>query len=132
MGKLPEGIKIVVVDDDESCNKTLSKLLELEGIKIIGNGYNGEEAFQLYKQHNPDILITDLKMPEFDGQYGIEKIKNEFPDAKIIAVSGYARDYDIVSKTDGVLNKPYDIHDLLGLIEKISGQKVIQVRKDSA
>jgi len=128
---MPGDVKAVVVDDDASCNSTLSSLLELEGIKVVGNGYNGEEAFQLYKQHKPDVIITDLKMPKFDGKYGIEKIKNEFPDAKIIAVSGYTRDYEIASKVNAVLEKPYDIHNLLELIEKISGKKVIQVRKDS-
>jgi len=124
-------MRAVVVDDDVSCNKSLSGLLEIEGINVVGNGYNGKESFQLYKQHKPDILITDLKMPDFDGQYGIEKIKNEFPDAKIIAVSGYTDAYEIEGKIDGVLSKPYDIHDLLQLIEEVSGKKIIQLTKNS-
>jgi len=124
-------LKAVVVDDDINCNSSLSGLLKMEGIDVVGNGYNGKEAFELYKQHKPDIIITDLKMPEYDGQYGIEKIKNEFPDAKIIAVSGYTRDYQMNGKINAILDKPYDIHVLVELIEKISGQKIIQIRKDS-
>ena len=103
----------------------------MEGIDVVGNGYNGKEAFELYKQHKPDIIITDLKMPEYDGQYGIEKIKNEFPDAKIIAVSGYTKDYLMNDKINAILDKPYDIHVLIELMEEISGHKIIQIRKDS-
>jgi len=65
--------KVIVVDDDPDVVNTISIQLEQRGIKVIGKAYDGEEASVLYFTHKPDLILLDLKMPNYDGHYAIEK-----------------------------------------------------------
>jgi len=82
-------IKVIVVDDDPDVVTLMSSQLEKKGITVIGKAYDGEEASVLYFTHKPDVLLLDLKMPNYDGHYAIEKIKQKDPNAKIIVISAY-------------------------------------------
>jgi len=77
----------VIVDDDRDIVEGLSELLELQKIDVIGTGYNGKEAVELCTKHNPDFLLLDLSMPEFDGFYALEKLQN-MNRQKIIVITG--------------------------------------------
>ena len=55
----------------------------------MGTAENGTEALRLVYQTNPDILVTEIKMPETDGLELVEKVKKEFPDMEIIMITGY-------------------------------------------
>ncbi len=112
--------RVIVVDDDKDSVETLSALLEQKGVKVVGMGYNGKDALDLYLQEKPDFVILDMKMPEFDGPYAINKIKQHDPKAKIIAATAYT-DYQF--KTGEVLaslKKPYEISELLNIIKEAS------------
>ena len=112
--------RVIVVDDDKDSVETLSALLEQKGVKVVGMGYNGKDALDLYLQEKPDFVILDMKMPEFDGPYAINKIKQHDPNAKIIAATAYT-DYQF--KTGEVLaslKKPYEISELLNIIKEAS------------
>lgn len=109
----------IIVDDDYDTVETLADCFEHEGICIVGCGYNGEEAFQLYKQHKPDIVILDMKMPEYDGVYAIDKIKKEDPNAKIIVLTAYM-DYKFpVNEVVAIFSKPYEFDDLLAKVKEL-------------
>lgn len=54
-------------------------------------GYNGKQAAELYERHRPDIVFLDLMMPEYDGFYALEKIRQVDPDAAIIVVTADLR-----------------------------------------
>ena len=109
---------VIVIDDDQESVDTLSDLFRSEGIKVLGMGYNGKEAYQLYKIHKPDFVILDMKMPEYDGVYALKKIKAEDPNAKIIVVTGYS-DYKFDrDEALAILNKPYEFDELLKTIKK--------------
>ena len=108
---------VIVIDDDKDSVDTLSTLLEQKGIAVVGMGFNGKEAFDLYVQKKPDFVILDMKMPEYDGAYAINHIKEYDPKAKIIATTAYT-DYkfkpgDVLAS----LKKPYDISELLKVME---------------
>jgi len=109
----------IVIDDDIDALDSLSDLLKLKGISIIGKGTNGEEAYQLYKLCHPKFVILDMKMPKYDGAYAIKKIKNEDPSAKIIVLSGYT-DFKIdQDEVTAVMLKPYNVKKVIDLIEEI-------------
>ena len=93
-------ITCIVIDDDKDIVKVFSELLELMGLEVLARGYNGNDAVSLYMKHQPEIIFTDIMMPHKDGFYGIEKIKEFDPEAKIVAVTA-----DISSDTEQRLNK---------------------------
>jgi len=111
---------VIVVDDDDDCRCSLEQTLEISGIEVLGTGADGDEAFQLYEKFLPDVVMLDLNMPIYDGIYAIEKIKDKYPDSKIVIVSAYMKDYKFDrNKVAGVLVKPYNRHELVKLIQII-------------
>lgn len=110
---------VIIIDDEKDCRDSLQGTLELSGIDVVGTGANGEEAFQLYEKFLPDVVILDLNMPEYDGNYAIEKIKTNYHDARIVVVTGFV-DYEFdENKADAVICKPYDTQELINLMKKI-------------
>jgi len=89
-----------VIDDDSGIAEMFSELLELMGLDVLAHGHNGDEAISLYMKYRPEMIFTDIMMPGFDGFYGIEKIKEIDPDAKIVAITA-----DISLETERRLNK---------------------------
>ena len=82
--------KIYVFDDEESILMMLKKLLEREGHEIV-TATNGKEGIELFEKGKPDLLITDIIMPEKEGLETILQLRKKFPDLKIIAISGGGR-----------------------------------------
>jgi len=93
-------ITCIVIDDDAGIAEMFSELLELMGLEVLACGHNGNEAILLYMKHRPEIIFTDIMMPDFDGFYGILKIKEFDPDAKIVAITA-----DVSLETEQRLNK---------------------------
>ena len=113
-------IKVIVVDDDPDEVNLLSLLLEKKGITVIGKAYDGEEASVLYFTHKPDVILLDLKMPNYDGHYAIEKIKQKDPNAKIIVISAYLDKHFQAHKVSAIFSKPYDIDEIVNRIKEIT------------
>lgn len=115
-----ERITAVVVDDDEDSSDSICQALEIADINVIGKGYDGEQAYQLYKTLNPNVLILDMNMPNYDGGYALEKITQDYPDAKIVVVTAYT-DYKFEkAKAVAVFTKPYDFEPFISTIKKIA------------
>ena len=70
--------------------------------------------------HKPDVILLDLNMPNYDGHYAIEKIKQKDPNAKIIAISAYLDKSFQSNKVSAVFSKPYDVDELVEEIKKIA------------
>ena len=119
-----EQIKAIVVDDDEDSLDSICQTLEIGGIDIIGKGYDGEQAYQLYKTLLPDIVILDMNMPNYDGGYALEKITQDYPNAKIIVVTAFT-DYKFEkAKATAIFTKPYDFEPFLDTIKKVAMGKI--------
>ena len=82
--------QILLVDDDDGLRKVLRITLERMGHQVT-EARNGKEALTAYEQVAPDLIITDLIMPEMEGIETIMRLKKSHPDAKIIAMSGGGR-----------------------------------------
>jgi YesN/AraC family two-component response regulator len=118
--------KILVVDDQEYVTDGLKIIFELKGYEII-TAKNGNEAIQLFNTEKPDILITDIFMPEKDGLETIMQIKLDSPDVKIITMSGgvpLGQEFFLdVSKKLGAqytFEKPLDMDRLIEAVEELS------------
>ena len=79
--------KILIIDDEDPIRKMLRKLLEKNGYEVM-DACNGNEGIKFFKDHGPDIVITDLIMPEKEGLETIRELKKLNYDVRIIAISG--------------------------------------------
>ena len=122
-------MKAIVIDDDIDTVDVLSEFLELKGINVVGKGYNGRQAVELYEKHTPDIVLLDIMMPDYDGFYAISEIRKINSDVKILTITA-----DISIKTKRKLDelrvskvvfKPYDIDNILNIIHGIEDGQTI-------
>jgi CheY-like chemotaxis protein len=82
--------KILVIDDNVVVRNTIIQLLESDGYQVVGAA-DGRRGLLAFRQAQPDLVITDIIMPEKEGIETIRDIRGECPDAKIIAISGGGR-----------------------------------------
>ena len=113
-------VNVVIADDEPDVIESLTTLLEGKGIKVVGNAHDGAEAFEAYTQLKPDVIILDLNMPNYDGHYAIEKIKQEDSKAKIIVISAHLDKTFQSNLVSAVFSKPFEIEDLVKKINEIT------------
>jgi len=90
-------IRVLAVDDHVLVREGIAALIGSEPeLTLVAEGSNGREAIQQYRAHRPDITLMDLQMPEMNGLDAIIAIRGEFPDAKIIVLTTYKGDVQIV------------------------------------
>jgi two-component system, chemotaxis family, chemotaxis protein CheY len=77
---------VLIIDDSITTRQYLTIILEGAGYCVI-ESVNGKEGYELFIKNRPDYIITDIFMPEMDGIEIIQKLRTEFPNAKIIAMS---------------------------------------------
>ena len=84
-------IKVFLVEDEVVMRNGIKNNIpwEKEGLIFAGEASDGELAYPMIKKAQPDILITDIRMPFMDGLELSELVKKEFPKIKIIILSGY-------------------------------------------
>lgn len=89
-------IRIIVVDDQAVVRQGFVSLIgTVPDMRVIAQGTNGREAVALYREHRPDVVLMDLRMPEMGGVEAIAAIRREFSDAKVIVLTTYDGDEDI-------------------------------------
>ncbi len=112
-------MRVIVVDDDHDAVRTLSTLLEMKGISVEAKGYDGKEAVELFRAHQPDAVLLDMMMPEFDGKYAIKQLKKENKNIKIIVLTAYKHNYEFEkNEVAAVFDKPYKISDVIKVIDQ--------------
>ena len=78
-------INVLIADDSGFMQLLIKSILMADKqINVVGTAGNGKEAFELTKKKNPDVVLMDLLMPEYDGRYGIRKIMDQHPTPVII------------------------------------------------
>ena len=94
-------IKILIVDDQNFTRQALQAILEGESdFEVVGKANNGRQAFDLMAEVIPDIIIVDLEMPEMDGLTLTQKVRQSFPQIKVIILSGSDDDKNINSAVE--------------------------------
>ncbi|MBL0883464.1 MAG: response regulator transcription factor [Chitinophagaceae bacterium] len=90
-------IRVLIADDHDLFRDGLSLLLMNEPtVELVGDAANGKQLVKLAKELNPDIILTDLKMPEIDGIEAIKILKQNDPDIKIITLSSFDSDAMVI------------------------------------
>lgn len=79
--------RLLVIDDAMIIREKVKDAAISDGWEIVGEGANGQEAIDLYKQLNPDVVTIDIVMPEFDGLHGLKGIIQHDPNARVLMVS---------------------------------------------
>jgi two-component system, NarL family, response regulator len=89
-------IRILVVEDHAVVRDGLVAILNREAdISVVAEAEDGQQAVELYKLHQPDLTLMDLRMPNLDGVEAIAQIRADYPQAKIIVLTTYDTDEDI-------------------------------------
>jgi len=97
MGSSPNLIRILTVDDHPLLREGIAFLVKSQpDMELVAEASDGEEAIEQFRRHRPDVTLMDLRMPNLNGTEAISRIKNEFPDAKIIVLSTYAGDVQVL------------------------------------
>ena len=119
---------VLLVEDEEEVLNFASESLVSAGYKVY-KANNGRIALDLIKNKTikPDIIITDLIMPELNGKELIEKVGKIYPNMKVIYVSGYTDNHivhnGLLKEGINFLHKPYSINKLLKSVRDVLGQK---------
>lgn len=125
---------ILLVDDDESFRPMIAEALGRFGFEVV-TAVNGREALKRFGERRPDLVITDLIMPEKEGLETIREMRLLAPEVPIIAMSGGGRtnprDYLHIASQMGasrILPKPFSFQDLRDAIATTLGQNHLTPR----
>jgi two-component system NarL family response regulator len=93
---LNKKIRIMVIDDQAVVRQGFVALINtVADMEVIAEGIDGQQAIELFRQHQPDITLMDLRMPVLGGVEAIAKIRQESPGARIIVLTTFDGDEDI-------------------------------------
>ena len=113
----------ILIDDEPDVLDGFQITLEIKGIQILGTSTSGKNAVALYEKHNPDVVISDVQMPGYDGFYVLEKIREFDPDANVIMLTADLREATekrlLELNASGVIYKPPKIEDLVDMINGV-------------
>ena len=100
---------VLIIDDNVDIVDSMVEGMDMFGIKVAGKAYDGLEGIEQFKKLNPDVVLLDIMMPDYDGFYLLDEIYSINPQAKVIVVSG-----DIKEET----RKKLENYELLGSFSK--------------
>ena len=126
--------RVIIVDDEPVIRRGLRETIEWDalGLEVAGEAADGAEALKLIRETRPEILITDIRMPEMDGIQLIREVRKLDPNVKITILSGYS-DYDYLKAAirlgvDNYLLKPIDNDELISNLRNA----VSEIEKEAA
>lgn len=114
---------ILIVDDSRTSRRILRGILESDGHTIICEAVNGQEGYDMYKEHKPDLVTMDITMPVMSGVEALKKIKAEFPDAKVVMISAAGQQHNMIeavqSGASEFIAKPFDADEIKRIVKSI-------------
>ena len=121
-------IRILAVDDHPLVRQGIAGLLAVHSdMSIVAEASNGREAIQRFRAHHPDVTLMDLQMPEMGGVDAMIAIRDEFPEARIIVLTTYVGDAQVLralkAGARGYLLKNSLHKELLGTIRAVHAGK---------
>jgi two-component system response regulator YesN len=118
--------KLLIVEDEEAIREGIIKGMDWQsmGFEVAGAASNGLEAIESVNSNPPDLILTDIRMPQMDGLELIEKTRLLYPDIRFVVLSGYS-DFEYVqtalkNKVVDYLLKPTDIKEFETTFQRIS------------
>ena len=93
----PTKIRILVVDDHPLLRQGIAGLVgDQSDMSLVAEASDGREAIQQFRAHRPDVALMDIQMPDMNGLDAIIAIRNEFPEARIIVLTTYTGDVQVL------------------------------------
>lgn len=119
-------IKVLAVDDHPVFREGIASLLKVDtSVELVAEASNGAEAIRLFREHRPDVTLMDLQMPHMSGLEAIEKIREDYPHARIIVLTTFTGDVQVMrafrAGARGYLLKSLLRKDLLETIHAVHG-----------
>lgn len=114
--------RILLVDDEENARLALSRLLAKEGylVDTVSNGY---EALDHLREHEVNLIVTDINMPEMDGISFLREVNRCFPGSNVIMITAYGGVESYIEAINlgafEYINKPVKIEELKSIMNKI-------------
>lgn len=128
--------KVCVVDDNDDVRRLLIRVVEKIGFDVVGAA-NGHAALVALQAGDTDVLVTDIVMPDVEGIELIRNVRRQFPDVRILAISGGGKidgeSYLHLAKelgADECLTKPFSCAELSATVISLAGQRVADVILD--
>ncbi len=116
-------VKVLLVDDHQVVREGLRRILDLDdGIEVVGEAENGEEAITRAVSLSPDVIVMDLKMPVMDGIDATREIKQRLPDVNVLVLTLYAEDLirqAVEAGVSGYLLKDSDCEQIAKAIHQV-------------
>ena len=131
MSEQGNAIRVLCVDDHPVFRQGIAALIEgQEDMVLVGEASNGREGIQQFRTHRPDVTLMDLQMPEMNGLDAIMAIRNEFPQARIVVLTTYSGDVQVLralkAGAHAYLLKNLCHKELLGTIRSVyAGKKAL-------
>jgi len=120
------GESVLIVDDDFYLRETFGELLQSIGFDT-GSASSGIEALRMLKEKEFSFLLTDMKMPEMDGFELIKRVKSDFPEVSMIAMTGYSDGYGYVDVINAgasdFIKKPFQLDELEAKVRRIINER---------
>ena len=119
-------IRVVIADDIQILRQGLKAILSQDKeIEVTGLASDGKEAFELCKRQHPDVVLMDMRMPEYDGRWGISAIKKHFPQIRVMVLTTFddqeTVDAAIHSGADGYILKEMEDEKLIRAVKTVYG-----------
>lgn len=119
-------IKVLIADDIVILRQGLKAVLELDdGIEVVALAENGKEAYEKCKVYTPDVVLMDMRMPDYDGAYGICAIKQEHPTIKVLVLTTFDDEQTIEkaleSGADGYILKEMEDEKVIASVKSVYG-----------
>lgn len=126
---------IILVDDEEEVRKSIIKKIEWQsaGFHMVGDAENGEDALEKIEILEPDVVLTDIRMPYMDGLMLAEKIRQRYPSMKVVIFSGYD-DFEYAQRaiklnvTEYIL-KPVNVEELTSILKRIKSNLDLEIEE---
>lgn len=118
----------LVVDDDEDTVNLFVEFLEICNVTVIGTAFDGKQAEKVYQDLVPDVIFSDVMMPEYDGFYALERIKKINPTAIMVMITGDVRSETIKKLEDlganAIIYKPFDMQKVVSTVNELLTEKI--------
>ena len=118
----------LVVDDDEDTVNLFTEFLEIYDVVVVGKAFDGNQATKIFRDMSPDIVFSDVMMPEYDGFYALEHIKKINPIAIMVMITGDVRSETIKKLedlgADAIIYKPFDMQRVVATVNELLTKKL--------
>lgn len=117
-------MKVLIADDIMILRQGLKAVLEQDSdIEVVALAENGKEAFEKSKVYQPDVVLMDMRMPDYDGAYGIQAIKEQLPHVKVLVLTTFddeeTIDKALSSGADGYILKEMEDEKVIASVKSV-------------